>query len=293
MKGPGEHALTFRCEGDDLLAIVHEPAAPSAGRVGVLVIVGGPQYRVGSHRQFVLMARSFAASGAPVMRFDYRGMGDSDGAPRTFESIDADIAAAIDVFLRTRPELEGVVLWGLCDAASAVLMYCTRRDPRVLGLALANPWVHTPAAEATSYLRHYYLQRLLQLSFWRKLLSLQVGVGASIRDFFHKLGAAGGREQGATRRNFISRMLDGLRAFRGPVLVLLSERDLTARQFERLISTSGEWRTAMGRANVTVDHLAGTDHTFSDRAGLQRAATQSLAWLSRTVHRTERERARA
>jgi len=52
---------------------------------GVLIVVGGPQYRVGSHRQFLLLSRRLAAEGHPVMRFDYRGMGDASGAMRGFE----------------------------------------------------------------------------------------------------------------------------------------------------------------------------------------------------------------
>jgi alpha/beta superfamily hydrolase len=52
----------------------------------VLVIVGGPQYRAGSHRQFTLLARSLAEQGFAVLRFDYRGMGDSTGAMRDQQS---------------------------------------------------------------------------------------------------------------------------------------------------------------------------------------------------------------
>src|SRR5690349_24048098 len=54
---------------------------------GVLLVVGGPQYRVGSHRQFALLCRRLAGRGVPALRFDYRGMGDADGAARTFESV--------------------------------------------------------------------------------------------------------------------------------------------------------------------------------------------------------------
>lgn len=55
--------------------------------LGLLMVVGGPQYRVGSHRQFVLLARDLAAAGIPVFPFDYRGMGDSTGQARDFEGI--------------------------------------------------------------------------------------------------------------------------------------------------------------------------------------------------------------
>ena len=68
-EGPaGERPVQFSCGTDRLLGILH-PGAPDSER-GVLVVVGGPQYRVGSHRQFVLLARALAAAGIPVLRFD-------------------------------------------------------------------------------------------------------------------------------------------------------------------------------------------------------------------------------
>ena len=62
-------ALSFPCNGAPLVGIVHPAERP--GRTGVLMVVGGgPQYRVGGHRQLVLWARQLAASGVAVMRFD-------------------------------------------------------------------------------------------------------------------------------------------------------------------------------------------------------------------------------
>jgi uncharacterized protein len=43
-------------------------------------MVAAGAYRVGPHRQFLLLARDWAADGIPVMRFDYQGQGDSEGA---------------------------------------------------------------------------------------------------------------------------------------------------------------------------------------------------------------------
>src|SRR5690606_34644237 len=106
---------------------------------GVLIIVGGPQYRVGSHRQFVLLARYLAERGIPVMRFDYRGMGDSDGDMRTFEHVGKDLGSDIDYFFSECSFLKDIVIWGLCDAASAALFYA-HQDRRISGLVLLNPW---------------------------------------------------------------------------------------------------------------------------------------------------------
>src|SRR5688572_13881859 len=90
-----EAAAQFACAGDWLMGLVHLPPHPRER--GVVVITGGPQYRVGSHRQFTLLARKLAAQNFPVLRFDYRGMGDSEGEPRSFEHMNADIRAAVDV----------------------------------------------------------------------------------------------------------------------------------------------------------------------------------------------------
>ena len=91
-----EEPFVFRHGGDDLLGIVHR--AGTDARVGVLIVVGGPQYRIGSHRQFLLVARALAAAGVPVMRFDYPGMGDSGGRFPGFENTDDEIRSAIDAF---------------------------------------------------------------------------------------------------------------------------------------------------------------------------------------------------
>ena len=68
-----EETTVFACAGDTLMGILAKPETPAD--TGVIVIVGGPQYRVGSHRQFVLLSRALAAAGYAVLRFDYRGMG--------------------------------------------------------------------------------------------------------------------------------------------------------------------------------------------------------------------------
>ena len=104
-----ETPVCFDCAGESLIGIVAEATRPAP--VGVVIVVGGPQYRVGSHRQFVLLARSLAAAGWSVLRFDHRGIGDSEGEPRSFEAIDADIAAAIDAMHRFLPGLRNLPRW--------------------------------------------------------------------------------------------------------------------------------------------------------------------------------------
>ncbi len=133
-----ETALCFPCAGETLVGILAAPKA--SAETGIVIIVGGPQYRVGSHRQFVHIARALASAGYAVLRMDYRGMGDSEGNQRDFQAVDDDIKSGIDTLFKQVPTLKKVALWGLCDAASAALLYLHRSaDLRVHGLCLLNP----------------------------------------------------------------------------------------------------------------------------------------------------------
>jgi len=271
-----EKALVFDCGADRLLGILHVPSS-NPRTLGVLVVVGGPQYRAGSHRQFVLMARALAAAGYPVLRFDHRGIGDSDGVPRSFEELDQDVRAALDALHGELPRLRGTVIFGLCDGASAALMY-SRQDPRLAGLILANPWVHSEAGAAKAYVKHYYGRRLLQPGFWRKALSGEFDAAGSLRDLVAKLRTSA-KGSSAPRGSFRERMLAGFAAFAGPVLVQVSGRDLTAAEFMDLCQSDARWRAALERRNVTLRRYEDADHTFAAAGALTTAVADCTAWL--------------
>jgi exosortase A-associated hydrolase 1 len=280
-----ERALVFDCRGESLLGIVHEPVASDRNSLGVLVVVGGPQYRVGSHRQFVVLARALAAAGHPVLRFDHRGIGDSDGAPRSFEELDDDIRAAVDALFAASRGLERCVIFGLCDAASAAMMYCPQ-DPRLAGLILANPWVHSETGVARAYVKHYYLERLFQASFWRKVAAGEFDAVGSVRDLLRKLWlTVTGSAPAAGRGSFQERMLDGLRQFPGRVLLLISGRDLTAAEFTDLCGADDRWRAVLARPGVQRRDHPESDHTFSDARGLAASVEYCTAWLGTVASR--------
>lgn len=296
-----EEALAFSCRGEQLFGILSRPlqvvpAPASAGsavmgnRCAVLIIVGGPQYRVGSHRQFVRLARRLAAAGFPVLRFDYRGMGDSTGAMRDFEQVDEDIAAALEALQQACPDVGRVVLWGLCDAAAAALLFChARHDGRVAGLCLLNPWVRSTASLARTHVKHYYRQRLLQADLWRKLLSGELAVFQALSGLWGNLRAsrrvhatstastADARLQSA--QPFQTRMAAGLRQFAGPVLLLLSGEDYTAREFEDYVAEDPAWQDVLASARLERHDLAEADHTFSAQDSRRQVEVLTLDWL--------------
>ena len=272
-----EEALVFACEGEELVGVLARPAG-EAGEIGVVIVVGGPQYRVGSHRQFVLLARHLAAHGYPCLRFDYRGMGDASGSTRSFEEVGDDIRAAVDALCVALPQLRTVVLWGLCDGASAAALYAPQ-DERVGGLVLANPWVRTATGEARTYLRHYYLQRLLSRDFWRKLLGGGLAVGRSLRGFGGALrqarAGAPAEDAGAA---LPARMAAALGCAGRPFLVVLSGRDYVAREFEQA-SAVNEWTALQGLEHRVA--AAEADHTFSSRRDVDAVNSLTVTWLDR------------
>ncbi len=275
-----ETPITFYCGHDQLVGVVTRPPAsrPRSG-LGVLVVVGGPQYRAGSHRQFVQLARRFAEEGHIVMRFDVRGMGDSTGNQRAFTDLDDDIDAAVSALSGFAGHLYGVVLWGLCDGASAALLYLSARaDARVKGVCLLNPWVRSEQTLARVHVRHYYLRRFADPAFWRKLIRGGVGFQA-ISDLLLNLRAARARPAASANLPFQDRMADGLARFGGLALVLLSEDDHTAQEFRMLARSSATWRMACGNINFQQCDVAGADHTLSERQARRNAEQAMLDWL--------------
>jgi exosortase A-associated hydrolase 1 len=252
-------AITFACEGDWLVGVLDVPAAPRSR--GVLFIVGGPQYRAGSHRQFALLARALAQEGCAAMRFDYRGMGDSEGAMRDFEQVNDDVRCAVDAFFAQVPELTEVVLWGLCDAASAATLYAAG-DARVSGLVLLNPWVRTEAGAARATLKHYYRARLLDPGLWTKILKGRFNFRAAAASLKRLLGSAAAAPAPAA---LPQRMAEGLRRFDGKLLVLLSGADLTAHEFSDLAKADPHWRELLAAPGASSKTLADADHTFSKK----------------------------
>lgn len=263
----------------DMLGIVSLPAPGAPQKTtGVVIVVGGAQYRVGSHRQFVQLARFLAAAGYPVLRFDFPGMGDSPGDPVPFEDSAPHIAAAIDALRGQGTRVGKVVLWGLCDGASASLLYMqARHDPRVAGMVLLNPWVRSDAGLARAQVKHYYRQRLMEPDFWRKLAAGGVGWQA-LRGLGKNLRAM--RQKPPETLTFQELMAHGWKALEGKIMLILSERDLTAQEFVEHAKTHPAWRGLLSRPGVTQHAVHGADHTFSSTSAQREAEAVVLAWLN-------------
>jgi len=277
-----ERICCFDCHGERLYGILSLPAIAQTGALpGVLMLVGGAQYRAGSHRQFALLARYFADNGIAVLRFDYRGMGDSEGDARNFEQIGDDIGCAIDAFMQAVPQMSGVVLWGLCDGASAALLYGAT-DARVSALSLVNPWARTDAGLAQTYLKHYYASHLLSKALWSKILRGQFNPVAAATSFATQLRRAFQRRHGNALQaapSLPDRLRLGYQEFTGPIQLVLCGNDLTAQEFADLATADRRWHVLLHDHRTERLELPLANHTFSTQAWRDQLAAATLRWL--------------
>lgn len=276
-----EQPLFFDCDGLALLGVIAVPQRPAD--VGVVIVVGGPQYRVGSHRAFTQLARALAEAGIACLRFDLRGMGDSEGERIDFEQAAPDIHAAVDALCARVAAVRRVVLWGLCDGAAASAFYAAT-DPRIAGLALFNPWVRTEAGAASATLRHYYGRRVLERAFWRKLAAGGVNVGAALASAWRTLRRALraprlDRDTGPAAGDLPARVAAGLARHSGPTLIGLSGRDTVAAEFDIAATRNRALAAALARSDTACLRFAQADHTFSSASLRAAAAAATIRWL--------------
>ena len=275
-------AIAFECAGERLHGVLEQPAAANA--TAVLIPVGGPQYRIGSHRQFVAIGRALSAVGYASLRFDYRGMGDSGGAARDFEAVGGDLDAALGALLGAVPEARRVVVWGLCDAAAAAVLHLAT-DPRVAGLVLVNPWARTDALQSRAVLTGYYGGRARSGAAWRRLLidpARLLSASASVVRaalVALPLPARIGRRATGGPEALPARLLEGLERFRGETLIIVSGEDLTAAEFVAATRSSRRWRRRVARPDVSWQRLEGANHTFSTRLWRQQVCDWTIEWL--------------
>ncbi|MCH7629958.1 MULTISPECIES: hydrolase 1, exosortase A system-associated [Novosphingobium] len=239
--------LSFTCEGALLAGTLDTSAA--AGPTGVLFVSGGNEIRSGAFGGMAqLSARLAREEGVPCLRFDRRGVGQSEGDNEGFRSSAADIAAAIAAFRHDAPHLKRVIGFGVCDAASALALHGAALG--LDGLVLVNPWTRDEAdgrapAVPPKALWRRYAARLASGREWKRLLTGGVDLRGVARDV---QGAA--LTPGQTR--LAREMQMSLGKFAGPVTILLAEGDRTAQLFE------AAWK----RKDARVRRHASAGHAF-------------------------------
>jgi exosortase A-associated hydrolase 1 len=237
--------LTFPCGSATLVGTLDMEAA--TGTTGVLLVSGGREIRSGSWGGQARFAARLAATGIPVLRYDRRGIGESEGTDPGFLHTREDIAAALAALRAAVPTLRRVIAFGNCDGAAALMLH--GGDIGLDGLLLANPWtLETDEAEAAppAALRQRYLAKLANP---REVLRLLTG-GVNLAKL-----ARGLRQAAAppVKSSLVDQMAASLARFPGPVTILLASGDRTAQMFEAV------WPAGDSR----IERHASSGHSFA------------------------------
>lgn len=253
--------LSFTCEGSRLGGSLDE----ASGEVGVVIVTGGSQTRIGSHRMFERLARDLAAAGHPCFRFDRRGVGDSEGEDPGFKGSGPDIAAAAAAFRAHCPHVERIAGFGLCDGATALALFGAAAG--IERIVLANPWFVEAEAGAPppAAIKHHYRQQLMSAEGWKRLLGGSVSYTKIARGLL-KIARPG-------PTNLAAEIAAALGANPQPVRMLLATGDATA------IAADGVWCskpfTQVRKRSPAPARIDSDSHTFA-RAGDPEALTAAL-----------------
>jgi exosortase A-associated hydrolase 1 len=255
--------IAFPCAGETLVGTLDE--AP--GKTGLLVVSGGNEIRSGAHRGMALLGQRLATAGYPVFRYDRRGIGDSTGENRGFESSAEDIAAAAATF-RERAGFERVIGFGNCDAATALALF--HRVAGIDGLILANPWVIEQADDLPppAAIRAYYAARLRDPMQWLRLLRGKVNVA--------KLGEGLAKASQTPAPSGLAERLATALA-QAPTTILLARRDNTA------IAFADAWKHPAfeaARRDIKLVERDSASHSFASQADKDWLFEQILRSLS-------------
>ena len=189
-------------DGLKLFGTLHEPAIKKIGSPLIVLLSPGVKMRVGPHRLYNRMTARFNELGFAVFKFDFVGLGDSEG------ELDRDLLAevyndtetgafvndSVDAlnWLESEHEYTSFILGGLCGGAITAL-FTAQVDDRVLGvislgmtttLALGSKErVRHASRRELAALRDGYLRRALNVKSWLRFLTFQSDYGTIARSF--------------------------------------------------------------------------------------------------------------
>jgi uncharacterized protein len=308
-------AVTFRNDrGQRLFGTLHSPASARADAPAVILMSPGVKMRVGPGRLYLPITDLFTRRGHTVLRFDFFGLGDSEGDLE--ETVLADVyshieagryAADATAALQWMKEERGhsrFIVGGLCGGAITAL-HAAHHDPAVeallsIGMTVTlasdavRPAAQLSAAELT-HRRRGYLRRMLKPHSWWRLLTLQSEVGVIIRSLFVRTrppekqnappdASALTPEQLGTINPMFPRAFFDFLERGGHALMVFSERDRLFTDYQEKFVALHRNRLEAHAARVTQHLVLGANHVLSHREWQEDMLAATDRWLTGLAH---------
>lgn len=134
-------AITLENQGQKIFAILHRPLHVKPPYPAIAICPGFGGNKCGKFRLFVTLGKELAKRGIAVLRFDYRGAGDSEGefSEITLEGKINDTVTCLN-FLAQDPQIDPQRLGLMGRSLGGVIaILVARRYPSIKSLALWAP----------------------------------------------------------------------------------------------------------------------------------------------------------
>jgi pimeloyl-ACP methyl ester carboxylesterase len=295
---PAQETVSFPCEGYQLRGSLHRAAGSAEADTAIVILNQGPLDRSGAHRLSIKYARRWATDGFPVLRFDARGVGDSegdwaipeDGAPikLLYKNIEEgawtrDTHAAVEHICATT-SARNVILAGCCGGAVSAL-HAAAEHPAVVGVIMVGmpvrPWadigIDSIVASQVEHEAKGYVKKLGKLNAWRRFFS-----GASDYRVLWGIGSRYIREQmfGAPDDRLKALNAAMLRSFRTVagsgkrMLFVFPENDYLWVEFRDLFLPTFD-----DRPPFDLQIIPGANHTFTEAVWQEQLFSILETWL--------------
>jgi alpha-beta hydrolase superfamily lysophospholipase len=280
-----ERALRF--EPSNIFGILAERSTDGSraarAELGVVLLNAGAIHRIGMNRMYVSLARRWATRGAPTLRLDISGIGDSPAAPGTPENriyskhAVPDVITAIDRMSESNVA-QHYALLGLCSGAYAAF-HSAVADPRVACVMLINPQTFeynegdSLDVQKRKNFREarYYQRSLLRPASWLKALRGDVDfryIGQVMYDRAcvvtrSRLRSARQRLSGRKTQSALFRELLRLCDRGCDVCLVYSSDDPGLDHFYEQVGSG--YRAIAAHPRFSLRIIEGPDHTFTPR----------------------------
>jgi exosortase A-associated hydrolase 1 len=291
-----EEPVQFTCNQKRLYGILHLPDTVMNPSTIVIIITGGPQVRIGAHRLYVQLSRFLCEHNIATLRFDYEGMGDSEGDFVGFQYAEASIDTATNYLRQKFKGKSNFLFWSLCDGATAAVLYAARNLEDVNGLILCNPLVLTEQGLARSTIKHYYINRIFNKKFLSKLIRFEVDVKETFKSLWKYIsdaylrGEASPDMSSAVTWELPDVVFDSLGSFEKPVGIILSANDIVASNFQDEMQKSEIMKMACKTNHITSCIINGADHTFTDPSAKEELFAVTLQMIRELTASDSRKR---
>jgi len=303
--------VSFTCEGSRLFGSLHLADQPVQGAPGIILLNQGPVDRGGSHRLYVKLAWRLTAMGFPVLRFDARGVGESEstwaGQSTGISILDTygeiqrgawvpDAKAAIE-FMRHTAEVNDVILGGLCGGSATALLTGAIHPAVISMFVIGTPVTFSSVTRRVADLpeaiierdTRRYFQKLVDPRSWARFLSLQtdyrtlLGVFATqVQRRFRRAVTAGSTPAETDDDKVNIPLITAINKSLGtgkPLLVVFGENDYLWHEFQEQMWRFGDSH----RRPFELSTIADANHTLTEEPWQEALFDTVTAWLERSL----------